>query len=50
MRLEYLGAERCPDVSFFRDRVVLKRPSHADPFAGDSPSRLVVTLARDASG
>jgi len=53
MLLEYQGAERCPDVAFFRDRVVLKRPSHTDPFAGDAATqraRLVVTLARDASG
>lgn len=50
MRLEYVGAERCPDVSFFRERVLLKRPSHADPFVADASVRLVVTLSRDATG
>ncbi len=50
LRIEYAGAERCPDVAFFRDRVVLKRPTHADPFASDAAARLVVTLAGDASG
>lgn len=50
MRLEYVGPERCPDASFFRERVMLKRPSHADPFVVDASARLVVTLSHDAAG
>jgi hypothetical protein len=50
MRLDYGGAERCPDAAFFRDRVAFNRPSHVDPFAADAPARLVVTLGHDATG
>jgi len=50
LRLEYVGAERCPDASFFRERVLLKRPSRVDPFVADAPARLVVTLSHDATG
>lgn len=50
MRLDYAAADRCPDASFFRDRVVLKRPSHVDPFAADAPGRLVVSVTHDATG
>lgn len=50
LRLEYVAAERCPDASFFRERVLLKRSTHADPFVAESPARLVVTLSHDATG
>lgn len=50
MRLDYAAADRCPEASFFRDRVVLKQPSHVDPFATDVPARLVVSVTRDAAG
>ena len=50
MRLEYVGAERCPDAAFFRERVMLKRPSHADPFIADAPAHLVVSLSHEATG
>lgn len=50
LRIEYVGTERCPSVAFFRERVVLKRPSHVDPFTQDASARLVVTLGGDTSG
>ncbi|MFO0587287.1 MAG: hypothetical protein U0441_07105 [Polyangiaceae bacterium] len=50
MRIEYTAPEHCPDVTFFRDRVVLKRAVHADPFTDSAPARLVVTLAMGAGG
>ena len=50
MHIEYGAIEHCPDVTFFRDRVVLKRAAHADPFVASSPARLVVTLMGSAGG